>query len=98
MDYANLISRVKYKPGWEFKLLTDEWGHTLQIQATVPHSRTLEPTTFHFLRIIPTLPDEKIFLSWFKAVLKEAEMHELREFFRFDGELVDDPHAPVAVA
>lgn len=92
MDYGNLISRIKYKPGWAFRYFRDEWGHWLQIRATVPHSGTYEPTTFTFNRLIPVLPDTRLFLSWVKSVLMEAELHELREFFQFDGDLVDDPH------
>ncbi len=97
MDYADWISRLKYKPDWTFFHVRDEWGQWLQIQAKVICSRTYEPVLFTFNRLIPELPDEKLFLSWVKSVLKEAELHELREFLRFDGVLVDDPHAAVAV-
>lgn len=95
MDYNDMISKITYKPGWSFHHVSDEWGHSLKIMATVPHSETLEPTTFQFVRIIPWMEDEVMFLRWFKAILMEAEIHELREFLRFDGQLVDDPHRPV---
>ena len=95
MDYSAAVSKIKYKPGWSFHHVNDEWGHTMRIMALVPHSVTLEPTLFQFVRIIPPLPDETAFKGWMRVILKEAELHELDEFFRFDGELVNDPHKPV---
>jgi len=96
-DYEKWISRITYKPGWEFFYVSNEWGHQLQIHATVSHSVTLTPTRFIFSRIIPSLFCHEAFLDWVKVILGEAELHELREFFRYDGELVDDPHKPESV-
>lgn len=93
--YEVWIPKLRYKPGWEFSLRNEEWGPVLDIHATVPHSVTLEPTTFLFTRIIPLMTSRTAFKNWVKTLLLEAEIHEMREFFRFDGELVDDPHAPV---
>jgi hypothetical protein len=100
LDDAQLkdaIGKLKYKPGWEFSFRDTEWGKLLDIQATVPHSVTLEPATFLFTRCIPSWTTTGQFVGWVKAVLAEAEMHEMREFLRFDGVLVDDPHAALAV-
>ncbi|HEX8108522.1 MAG TPA: hypothetical protein VF516_12400 [Kofleriaceae bacterium] len=33
------------------------------------------------------------FAWWLKQALEEVEVHEMREWLRCDGELVDDPHA-----
>lgn len=97
MGCAEWISEIKYKPGWEFTHQFKEWGHVMDIHATVPHAVTLEPMTFLFSRVIPigVESDEALFLKWAKAILVEAEVHELDEFFRFRGELVNDPHKPV---
>lgn len=100
MDFKAMVSRIKYKPGWTFSVETLSWhggdpDSTLSITASVYDSRNLDDRVeFTMRRIIPEfIVDQNTFLSWFKSVLKEAEFHELREFFRFDGELVDDPHA-----
>lgn len=35
--------------------------------------------------------------AWFlRTALEEVELHEMREWWRRDGELVDDPHAKAA--
>jgi hypothetical protein len=36
--------------------------------------------------------DEAVFLGWVRHQLIKAEMHELDEFFRYRGILVNDPH------
>lgn len=95
MDYGERVRKIRYKPGWKFTYKMTDWGPTIDIHATVPHSVTLEPTTFLFTRLIPELPGEDLFKAWVKTVLAEAELHELDEFFRYDGKLVNDPHAPV---
>jgi hypothetical protein len=33
-----------------------------------------------------------VILGWVKHTLMNMEMHELREYLRFDGQLIDDPH------
>lgn len=99
---AELVSRISYKPGWSFTLGQDRviqdytW---LEVRAQVRDSRNPEQTVeFVMKRIMPEyLTTPALFLKWVKHVLTEAEIHEMREFFRFDGELVDDPHAVVAV-
>ena len=101
---AELVSRISYKPGWSFKLGRDGAvfqcdTYTLFIQAQVPDSRDPEQIVeFVMKRMVPEyLHDEDMFLKWVKHTLTEAEVHEMREFFRFDGELVDDPHKAVKV-
>lgn len=101
---AELVSRISYKPGWSFTL--DHQDYVLQcdtltliIRAQVRDSRNLEQTVeFVMKRTIPEyLTTPSMFLKWVAYTLREAEIHEMREFFRFDGDLVDDPHAVVAV-
>lgn len=100
-----IISDISYKPGWHFSMEynnagaareADRW-HSLVISAEVLHSATFEPVTFVFRRIIPRVAqvDVTAFLSWAEDVIAEAEIHEMREFFRYKGELVNDPHKPV---
>ncbi len=90
MDLNNIIDKLSYKPGWEF-WLDAGW---LNIRAEVLHSETLLPVTFDIKRIIPRVAQtsEADFLSWWEDILMEAEYHELREFARYQGKLIDDPH------
>lgn len=41
--------------------------------------------------------NEKTFLRWLKYVIDTIEHHEIDEWFRFRGELVNDPHAEAGV-
>ncbi len=40
--------------------------------------------------------DPDLFAEWLKSRLSDSEYHELREWFRRDGDLVDDPHKMLA--
>lgn len=99
-DLRDWIDGLKYKPGWKFSY--DEgpgdWP-VLRITAAVLHSETLEPVTFDIARFIPefAVDDAGLFVKWVKTVLAEAEIHEMREFLRFYGHLVDSPHAVTPV-
>jgi hypothetical protein len=91
MDVHKVVADLDYKPGWEFRVEENN----LIIIAQVLHSLTFEPVKFRVRRIIPRVvrDDEKMFLSWWFDMIHEAEFHELREFARYKGELLDDPHA-----
>ena len=48
----------------------------------------------HAERLIPAgIPEEGLLRRWLIDVLQDIEYHELREWLRYDGQLVDDPHA-----
>ena len=97
IDTEKVISKLGYKPGWDFSLEHRAGRDVLVIGATVRHSITLETVRFSVKRIIPQIAGTlEAFLSWTGDMLAEAEIHEMREFFRYDGELVDDPHKSTA--
>lgn len=91
MDVKEVVAGLDYKPGWEFRVE----GDNLIIVAQVLHSLTHEPVKFRVRRIIPRVvrDNEQMFLSWWFDMLHEAEFHEMREFARYNGHLLDDPHA-----
>lgn len=90
------IKKLSYKPGWSFSQEYFNTGRSaLWITATVTNSRKPDTqATFTMRRTIPeaVAKDLEAFLSWWKDMLWEAEYHELREFARYDGNLIDDPH------
>jgi hypothetical protein len=100
-DLKQVVSDLSYKPGWVFNVGQDMLGYgsrqyALFIRAQVQDSRVSEPRMIEFIlqRFIPEyIHTVAQFLSWWKAVLREAEDHEMREFARYQGELIDDPHA-----
>lgn len=99
IDAEKIISKLTYKPGWDFTLEQRAGRDTLVIGATVQHSATLEMVRFQIRRIVPVVAilTQEAFLSWVEDELAEAEIHEMREFFRYDGKLADDPHESTVI-
>lgn len=100
MSLWDWVGDLKYKPGWKFTLNYRSTGrHSLWVTAKVQHSTTLEWVTFDFERMIPKTVQNDLagFLTWIEDITLEAEFHELREFLRYKGELVNNPHASHAV-
>lgn len=58
-------------------------------------SRPLIEVTGNYAIPYFTLPNEEKLLGWMKFVVLDMEKHEMDEWFRYNGELVDDPHAKV---
>jgi hypothetical protein len=101
MNLEEEISNLKYKPGWKFALTDYGYGDALEIIGCAYDSRALAPTPIEFVmsRLVPASVTSSVdsFTAWVKTLLMEAEFHELREFFRYKGELVDDPHKSTKV-
>lgn len=43
-------------------------------------------------RVVPPGLDQRRFLDWMRCFLREAENHELDEWFKIDGHIINDPH------
>lgn len=99
------LARVRYKPGYVFSVESPSWAFpntsiaSLMIEATLPNARrpgeiiTIRPT----IQIPPSVHksrDLDVFRRWLLDALDAFEEHETREWFSFDGELVNDPHHP----
>ena len=97
IDLEKMISKLSYKPGWTFGFQHDRFYDVLILGGIVPDSRDPgKMLPFSTRRPIPDfLLTREHLLSWVRQLLLEAEYHELREYFRYDGELVDDPHKAV---
>lgn len=100
LDELNeVMDQVTYKPGWTFELGHCGLGVILTMRAWVPDSTTPEhrPVEIVSRRPIDLLSlsrlDEAGFLDWLLCRVMSLESHETREWFRYRGELVDDPHA-----
>jgi hypothetical protein len=89
-----IIKSCSYKPGWSFDY--EPGVHPfLLITARVPNSRGPGEIEFTIKRLIPddtrTLSAAQV-CNWVKTMVIEAEVHEVREFFKYQGVVVDDPH------
>lgn len=106
IDLKQVIADLTYKPGWSFtyepSLTNDDmdWWEEgspapdmLVIHMTVPNSANPDETMRFFVkRVIPDVYKLEDFLGWWKTIVIEAEIHETREFLRYKGERIDDPH------
>lgn len=91
------VASLTYKPGWAFTYVPGDGTarpDMLVIRAYVLHSETLKPVTFEIKRVIPRSVKLYVptFISWVEDMLMEAEIHEMREFFRYKGVVWDNPH------
>lgn len=92
----NQIARYTYRPGWTLELTTDE-GHPVLI-VRYPAIDSRDPSQERMFRAHRPVnkwidSDPALFAEWLKAALLDVERHEFDEWFRRDGQLVDDPHA-----
>lgn len=95
---ADLVSRVKYKPGYYFNLQTLDRGQgsaglTLVITVTAPDTYHPEQTirVAHYMPVPPAAFDVRSWRRWLLDQVLLVESHEACEFFVVDG---DRPYAP----
>ena len=95
------ISYIKADNGERLSLHEDgvaPYAH-LNIRCYIPDS-TRPPhdlTLIQFQAMIPRYmedQEEKVKLHYLREILREFEMHEVDEWSRYKGKLVNDPHAP----
>lgn len=100
MSFADLeahVAKLSYWPGWKLSVYTDRHlGSMLRIVATVPDRA--DPAQTVDLGVNSRVPphamrSQQDLAEWVLWRLGEAALHEVREGLRYDGELVDDPHA-----
>lgn len=102
-EIQGIVAACTYKPGWEILLKDDGERLYVQIAATTLDSITKEPTAWKSGKtyLSPFMCRQEIVGAVFGAIEK-AEIHEMREFFRYRGASIYNPHldpdALVAVA
>lgn len=92
------LARVTYKSGWSFEAYDGRWeGHHIVINTQVPDAYLPGKTvTLDVHSMLPPLESVDALNRWLMWRLARIEVHEMREFFRIDGKIVDDPHAEFA--
>lgn len=94
-----VLRDISYKSNFSFTLYNNPvygWeSHTLVIKAVVPDSRNPGNMTT-VMKTLVIAPDAfesiEAFVSYMERQIQMFEMHESQEWFKFKGELVNDPH------
>jgi hypothetical protein len=91
---SDLVSRVKCKPNWSFRIANEEGA--LRLVITVPGFDTYNPdnrlTVSHWFPVPITTYNEKSWRRWIFEQCRRLENHELGEWFRIGDER---PFAPL---
>lgn len=104
-EIETIVRRVSYKPGWYIRLGRDRaspsWAEHrpfIQIEVTAESDASLSPITRerepwksgkHYLS--PHMCRQEIVGAVFGAIMA-AEQHEIREWFRYRGASIYNPH------
>lgn len=88
-----IVSAITYKPDWHIHLKDDGERLYVQIEATTLDSTTKQPCTWKSGKtyLSPFMCRQEIVGAVFGAIEK-AEIHEMREFFRYKGTSIYNPH------
>lgn len=96
-EIAEIVSRITYKPGW--RVLLDYDLHAgerpfIQLEAVTPDSTGDHmPTTWRSgKRYLSKYMCRQEIVGAVWALIQDAEMHEAREFFRYRGAAIFNPH------
>lgn len=94
-DLADLIDRLRYKAGWDFRLESIDrgqmsFGFTLIVTIDTPNSynEAERRRVAHFMPVPPAAFDRRSWQRWLLEQVLLVERHEACEFFRLAG---DDP-------
>ena len=91
---ADLISRLEYRPGWDFKLHEIDRGQgskglTLAIYiGTIDTDKlplTIPMHVVHYMPVPPAAYNEASWRRWLFEQILLVEQHEASEFFKIDG-------------
>lgn len=88
-----IVSAITYKPDWHIHLKDDGERLYVQIEATTLDSITKQPCTWKSGKtyLSPFMCRQEVVGAVFGAIEK-AEIHEMREFFRYKGASIYNPH------
>ena len=94
-EIREALTRFSYKPGWTFQVADHpREGQLLRIEAQVPDSYTAGKTiTLGINSWLPPLSGPSALWRYLRWRITRIEIHELCEFLKVDGCVLDDPHA-----
>ena len=97
---GRVAARATYKPGWRFEVRERMMplDAVLRIHLETHDSDDIErviPFVHHFFVPREAVEDDELAKQYLLARVHDVERHEMREFFRIDGERFDPPsHDP----
>jgi hypothetical protein len=100
-ELAAEIAKFAYRPGWNIEYFADPFeGHCVYITMRLPDATDPTGERMTDLRVRSNLPPiERVNPSYLKIWmwhrLDLIERHECREFLRYDGDQLYDPHKPI---
>lgn len=95
--FETQLKRFTYKPGFKMTLHGDMFLGpcimiTMKVEDTYHPGTTVEVGKPCSLFGVPA-GNEDVFARWLLHQLQELEVHECREWFKWDGVIYDNPHA-----
>ena len=90
--FEETLAKLTYKPGWTFDTYA---GYLLQVNLkTINVHAPYEEVTVTATQNIPLLgvEDEQGVVKMVGKMIRELELHEVNEWFKFNGKVVEEPH------
>lgn len=88
-----VVEAIQYKPGWKISLTPGQINITFMALDSVDQECETEVTINSSFDPLWFRTEEKL-LAFVREAITQAELHERDEWFRYNGELLDDPHGP----
>lgn len=90
------LAKVTYKPGWKFAIV-DHGVNSFALAISFEQIDTYNPDRtikvgFHEPIYRGALVSIEAFQHWIITLIDKIERHEAREWFRYDGVMIFDPH------
>lgn len=102
-DILRIIEGYTYKPGYKLSAWSDGGTVTVNMYIPVPDSTTPEHkmvdiTYTHRISVCSFMFRDKGAVHYFmNEFFRGWELHEMNEWVRYEGKLLNDPHAPVKI-
>lgn len=93
-EIQDYLKRFSYKQGWTIKAWEGAYeGWHIGIRTELPDAYNPGDTvTIDVNALLPPMQDLAALKTWLFWRIKQIEIHECMEFFKFDDEIVFDPH------
>lgn len=102
-EMAEIISRITYKPGWRIKFVlgsNDKVRPYIQLSVGIESDATLDPTRKtenrtpwkSGKRYLSAHMCRQEIVGAVMGMITDAELHEVREWFRYKGASIFNPH------
>ncbi len=94
VEIQEALTRFTYRPGWTFTAYEGAAeGVHIQIKAEVRNAYVPDESVVLDIRsALPPMRSVGDLAEWLLWRMRRVEDHEAREWFRFDGKPVSDPH------